>query len=120
MPKFLYTILILSVLLWWGLIKIFTTKAPDSPQIILVSVGLLFLALTLTFSIPIYFYFYKKVPNFTNLKFVYRKSFRWSGVFSLFITGVLALRAFNLATPINLTLFLILCAMIVLYLRGKR
>jgi hypothetical protein len=120
MPKFIYTVTLLGSLFWWILIKILTTQPPNSTRIILLFLVLLLFTISLTLSLPIFFYLRKKSPDFTNIRFMYRKAFKMSWVYSFFLVGFLGLRAFDLASPFNITLFLILCVMIVLQRRKIR
>lgn len=115
MPKFLYTIVTFAAITWWILIKIVTKYPPEGNLLILGVLLLVFLAITSTISIPGYFFFKQKAPDFTNLRVLYRRSFKVAVITSGCITGFLTLRAFALDTALNLTLFLILCVMIVLH-----
>ena len=120
MPKFLYTILVFAALTWWGLISLLTKNPPEGTTLILSVLVLIFITLTATLSIPGYFISQSKAPEFTNLRVIYRRSLRVSLVLSSCIVGFLGLRAFALDTALNLTLYLILCVMIVLHFLSKR
>lgn len=115
MPKFLYTVVTFAAITWWVLIKIVTKYPPEGNLLILGVLLLVFLAIASTVSIPGYFFFKRKAPDFTNLRVLYRRSLKVSFVAAGCITGFLVLRAFALDTALNLTLFLILCVMIVLH-----
>ena len=112
MPKFLYTVLVFAALLWWALLRILVDRAPDNTWVILLFLIVLFITLTLTLSLPFYIFFHRKAPEFANLRFLYRKSLKWSSLTGFLITGVLGLRAFNLGTLLNLGLFFILCVVV--------
>ncbi len=105
MPKFMYTIFVISGVAWLSFYRFITHIPPDSYFRIVLFNVLLILSLTLTFSIPIYFYFHYKAPTFTNLRFLYRKSLRWSLFFAAGIVFVVVLKIFELDTPLNLILF---------------
>jgi len=125
MPKFLYTIIFLMVTFWtllvrhWFLVDPLPDGITDS-NAILIFLLLLFLALITTLSVPIYYFFHKKAPTFSNLRFLYRKSLKWSTFFSFGIVLFLGLRAFNLDTIINIFLFLVTYVLMFLQLRSSR
>jgi len=108
MPKFLYTIIVLALILWIWCIRVLSTVPPDSLTNILQFLISFFMALALTLSIPAYFFFYKKAPTFTNLKQLYRRSLKWSVFLAFGFTAVVGLKAFGSLTPLNLLLFVIL------------
>lgn len=125
MPKFLYTIIILIVIFWTLLVRqmFLVNPLPEGVQdvnAVLMFLLLLFLALNTTFSIPTYFILHKRAPTFSNLRFLYRKSLRWSTFLSFGIVFYLGLVVFKLDTYINTFLFLVTYVLIFLQLRSSR
>jgi hypothetical protein len=120
MPKFIYTIIVLTLLSWLGFYRYISTTEPESLFRIITFLLIAFIALTLTISLPIYFYQHAKVPAFSNLKFLYRRGLKWSAYFSFGIVFLAALWIFDLANIINVALFIILYVLIFTQLRGRR
>jgi len=125
MPKFLYTILFLMITFWTLLMKHWFLVDPipegkTDVNAVLIFLLLLFLALITTLSIPIYYFFHKKAPTFSNLRYLYRKSLKWSTFFSFGVVLYMGLRAFNLDTAINTFLFLVMYILMFLQLRSSR
>jgi hypothetical protein len=120
MPKFLYTIIVLSTVFWALFVRHVYYTEPDSLERVLIFLLLLFLALMSTLSLPIYFYFHAKAPTFSNLRFLYRKSIKWSTYIALGVVFYLGLDAFNLDNIVNVTLFLIVYILAFLQMRTKR
>lgn len=120
MPKFLYTIFLLAFTLWVSWFRILLYTTPNSALNIFTFLFLFFASITITTSIIFYFFSYKKAPDFTNLRLMYRKTLKWSSLTGFIITGLMGFRAFELFTPINVALFLLLCAMIAVQIRGPR
>src|SRR3989344_1281597 len=107
MPKYLYTIIALALVFWFWLWKYLNATPPDTFLNIFTGLGIAFTALALTLSIPFYLYFYKKAPTFSNLKMVYRRSFKRGLFFSAAIIFYLALRIFNLSNVFTIGLLVI-------------
>jgi hypothetical protein len=120
MPKFLYTVILAAVGLWVLVGSTMINTRPDSTGRILYFLLLVCLAVTLSVSIPVYLYFFKKAPTFTNLRFLYRKGIKWGLYVGSLTAMFLGLRAFNLATTLNLALLAIFYVMIFLQFRGQR
>jgi len=87
---------------------------------VLIFLLLLFLALITTLSIPIYYFFHKRAPTFSNLRYLYRKSLKWSTFLSFGLILYMGLRAFNLDTTINTFLFLVMYVLMFLQMRSSR
>ena len=101
MPKFLYTVFlatILSCIYVWNILV--NTKPESTTQIVmfLITLGL---AVGLVLSIIIYFLLLNRSPNFTNLKYLYRKSLKIGLVISSGVTLYLGLRAASLDNILN-------------------
>jgi hypothetical protein len=120
MPKFLYTIILLAALFWGLFIRHAYLTEPNSLDNVLIFHMLLLLALMLTLSLPIYIYFHIKAPTFSNLRFLYRKSIKWSTYLSLGVISFMILRAFRLDNIVNISLFLIMYVLAFLQMRTKR
>lgn len=120
MPTFMYTVIFASIMLWAFLYRFMGTVAPDGFSNIFTFLALLFLAVSLTLSMPIYFYLQAKAPTFSNLRYLYRKSLRWSMFLALGPVFYLGLRAFNLDNLINTILYFVLYLLVFLQLRTKR
>lgn len=120
MPKFIYTIILLSLLSWLELYHYISHTAPDTLYKIVFFLFILFVALALTFSLPIYLIFHVRVPSFSNLKYLYRRSLKWALFLSFGVSFSAALWIFNLANLVNLALFVILYALVFMQLRGRR
>jgi len=108
------------VLFWALFAKHVFYVEPNSLDAILIFHLLLFLALMSTLSLPFYFYFHVRAPTFSNLRFLYRKSIKWSTYLAFGIVSFMILRAFNLDNIVNITLFLIMYVLAFLQMRTKR
>lgn len=106
MPKFLYTIIALAIISWVYWVNLLTQSAPDSRVKIvqfLISLGI---ALSFTLSLAVFVILIKKSPNFTNMKYLYRKSLKISVTIASGIILYLGLRAYSLANILNTLLLL--------------
>jgi len=119
MPKFMYTIIILTLMFWGIWINRLNNSKPDSTLNILIFLGLLFFSLILSFSIPIYFYLYKKASTFTSLRLIYRRSLKWSLFFSSGIVLLLTLKAFSAMSFVNAGLLIVLYAAVLMHFKKK-
>lgn len=119
MPKFLYTVIFLNIISWgtWAY-RLINTK-PDSTFNILIFLATFFTSLSLTLSLPIYLYFHKKAPNFTNVRFLYRKSLKWSLFFSSGILLLLTLKAFGVMNTLNAGLLIIIYITVFMHFKKK-
>ena len=120
MPKFLYTVVLLSVLAWLGIVRYVFKVPPETFTNIFGFLILLFVAIALTISIPVYFFLHRRAPTFSNLRYLYRKSFKWGAFLSFGITFILGLRAFSLDNGINVFLFVLLYVLLFTQIRTKR
>jgi hypothetical protein len=112
MPRFMYTIIFLSCVLWLVTGVWVFMVTPDSITKIFVLLFIIFCAISLSLSVPIFFAEIKRAHHHGLEKPTYRRSLRLSMFIGLFITGTLGLKAFNLVNVINVILFLILCGTI--------
>ena len=120
MPKFIKFVVVLAVLLWVWLAFLVLKTLPNSYVSIFLFLGVLFLALSFTISLPFYFIYCKKLPNFTNLKLLYRKSLKWGMFISFGVVGLLFLKALNLINLLNSGLFGLLWIGIFFQIKGKK
>jgi len=120
MPKFIVFMLVLTVFLWGCLAYLIFSTLPSTYTNIFMFLGVLFLCLGLTLSFPFYFIYTKQLPNFTNLKMLYRKGLKWGMFISFGITGLLFLKALNLINLLNAGLFGLLWVGIFFQIKGKK
>lgn len=120
MPKFIKFVGVVTILLWSLFIFLVLSTLPNSYTNIFMFLSVLFLCLGFSFSFPFYFIYTKKLPNFTNLKLLYRKGLKWGMFISFGITGLAFLKALNLINPLNAGLFILLYIGIFFQIKGKR
>ena len=120
MPKFIYTVIVLTLFSWLGLYRFLITTEPESLFRIITFFIIAFCVLSLTASLPVYFYYHARAPSFSNLKFLYRKGLKWSGYFSFGVIFLAALWVFELMNVVNVGLFLILYVLIFTQIKGRR
>lgn len=120
MPKFLYTIVVASIASWIGFYSYLTSTSPDTFTDILIFLGILLFALVMTLSLPIYYILHKQAPTFSNLRFLYRKSLKWSLFFSFGLVFLMGLRAYGLDNLVNVTLFVIFYFLLYIQIFNKR
>ena len=87
-------------------------KSPDSMLSIIAFLIIFFGFLAFLLSYPYYFYFIRKKHYKGLEKKVYRISLKWGAFTAFIIVCVMGLKAFTILTPLNLILFLSLCAAI--------
>ena len=119
MPRFLYTMAGLDLILWILWFRILVKIRPESPVNIIIFLSVLFAALTLLLSLPIYKRLHKKSPQFTNLRVIYRRSLKWAMFYGGAITILMALRAFKVINPVTLGLFAVLIITIFYHMKKK-
>lgn len=95
MPNFMYTIIFVAGVSWFGWYKFLMTKPPESVFHIIIFLILLLIAASLSLSVPIYFVLVGKSDYFSDLNKVYRKALKWGIFIGLIITVFLAIRAFT-------------------------
>lgn len=117
MPKFLYTVILLVVILWGIVYRLVNGFSPESSLIVLLFLVVLFFALALTLSIPVYVVLLKRAPRFTVLREIYRKAIRISLYISFGIILMLILRWLNLFNPITFVLFIAFYLLTFIHLR---
>ena len=119
MPKFIYTITFVSVLLWVLVVWLINHFVPDNFLIIFMFLGIIFCALSVSLSLPLYGYFHKKATSLTNLKLIYRRSIKWGVFLAIGITGTLFFKAFDLINIFNYGLFLLLYAFLFSWFKSR-
>jgi len=120
MPKFIKFVGVLTILLWSLLITLVFTTLPNSYTSIFMFLVVLFLCLGFTLSLPFYFIYTKKLPNFINLKLLYRKGLKWGMFISFGVVCFLFLKALNLINLLNIGLLLLFYIGIFFQIKGKR
>ena len=120
MPKFLYTVIFANLALWFLWARHLLQTKPETPLNIITFLLLLFGAISLTLSILFYFYFHIRAKDFTNLRFLYRKGLKWGIYLSSCFVGFLAMRAFKIASLVNLGLFIVLYIVIYFQMKKRR
>ncbi len=101
MPRFLITVIIISIAFILGFIAVITKTAPDSTKNITLFFIFLWASLTFSLSIPIYLIKYKLAPRLANLRTLYRSAFKISVFASTSITGIGLLKVLGALTPLN-------------------
>ncbi len=120
MPKFIYTIILSSLILWILLLRKVTFTQPNTTTSVIEFLLLLFLALTSTLSLAFYVIYYKKAPKFTNLKHIYRKSLKWAGFIGLYVAAIASLKAFKVLNIVDFLILTILFYITYAKLKKKR
>ena len=120
MPKFLYTVLIASAVLWGALFKFMDSFEPTEAATISIFEILLTVTLTVTFSVPVFILLYKRAPIHTNLKPLYRKSLKWAGFFASGVVLAVLLKILNVLTYLNFILLVLLYFVVFRKLMSKR
>ncbi|OGC46535.1 hypothetical protein A2V49_00620 [candidate division WWE3 bacterium RBG_19FT_COMBO_34_6] len=120
MPKFIYTVILFCIILWAIIVRYAFSTPPITFFKIAVLLTILFFALTFTISLPFYLYFHTKAPTFSNLRFLYHRSFKWGAFLSFGITFYFGLKAFNLDSLLNTVLFFVFYLLLFIQLRTKR
>lgn len=90
---------------------------PDSSRHILFFMLSLFVSIGISLTAGIFMYLNYRASLFMDRHVIFKKSLRYGYFLGFFITGILTLRAFDLATPLNYFLFTFLC--LVLYKQFK-
>lgn len=109
MPKFFYTVIVVALMAWTWLFILGSEIVPDSGAHVLVFMFSLFIAIGITLTCGMFMYFNYRASLFMNRHILFRKSLKYGYFMGFFITGILTLRVFELATPLNYFLFSLLC-----------
>ncbi len=120
MPKFLFTVISISVILWVFVVFLINIISPDNLVNVFLLLFVLGIALSHSFSIPLYYYFHKRASAMTSLKMVYRRSVKWSIFLAFGVCATLMFKAFDLINILNYGLFLVLYASLFFWLKSKR
>ena len=94
MPKFIYTLGIIDLLLWVIIIKTMKTNPPESALIILIVLIMLYIALSLTTSLT-YFVIKIKTTKITKPRERYRKVLKKSLYINLIVLTFFLIKAFT-------------------------
>lgn len=120
MPRFFYTVVFATFLAWIGVLFVGSQTLPDSTAHIVVFMLGVFIAMALTISVLAFLFFNARASVFMNRHLLYRKSLKYGFFASFCILGVLVLRALQLGSIINYTLFGLLCLILYGQLKSKR
>ena len=107
MPKFLWTVIVLTASILAALILTISKTSPENTKNIAFFLIELFLFLTLLFSFIFYIVNYKRAPKYSDLRNIYRASIKPSLFLSTFITGTAVMKVAKALTPLNFILFTI-------------
>lgn len=118
MPKFLYTVIFLNLILWISVILFIFKIPPNSNLLIIIFLILLFITLVHTFSLPIYFL--KRKTKFLTKREIYRVNIKYSVLVSLIIITYLFLKAFKLFNIWGILVSLILLTYVCLKIFRKK
>lgn len=91
MPKFLYTIIVLALLLWYLLVVFMDSNAPDSYSKILFALGVFMAAFSLTLSM-VFFHIKSKKRPLQDKRKAYRDSLKLGVLVSGFVTFFLVVK----------------------------
>lgn len=106
MPKFLYTIILGTIISGVYFANLLLNTSPESTSRIFLFLAVLGIFLTLLLSLIFYFVLKNESPNFSNLRYIYRKAFKIGVILSSGIVLYLGLKAFELATVLNVILLI--------------
>jgi len=120
MPKFFYTVLAGALIAWTWLFILGSEIAPDSGIRITIFMFSFFIAIGITLTCGVFVYFNYRASLFMNRHILFRRSLKYGYFVGFFITGILSLRAFELATTLNYILFIVLCLVLYKQFRGNR
>jgi predicted cobalt transporter CbtA len=108
MPKFLITVIAVVLASAGGLAYLVFFTSPENKILLALFFILSFIFLSHLISIPTYFYLYKNAPRMTELKALYRNSYKISAFFSSFVVFIAVLRTFHAFNALNLLLLCVL------------
>jgi len=120
MPKFFYSVILILLIAWGGLIALILKGSPDTYPSIFLFLFMLFIALGFSLSIPFYIYLKRKTPEFTNINLLYKKGLKYGMFVAFGLTGLAFLRAFRILSLLNIGLFMLLYLGIFYQLKSKR
>ena len=120
MPKFFYTVIVGALMAWTWLFILGSEIVPDSGIHILVFMFSFFIATGITLTCTTFVYFNYRASLFMNRHILFRRSLKYGYFMGFFITGILTLRVFELATALNYVLFTILCLVLYKQFKGSR
>ena len=120
MPKFFYSVILILLLSWGGVILLVLKGSPDTYPSIFSFLIVFFISLGFSLSIPFYSFLKRKTPEFTNINLLYRKGLKYGMFIAFGITGVAFLRAFRILSLLNVGLFVLLYLGIFYQLKSKR
>ncbi len=121
MPRFIKSAIIFSLILWvlWFYF-LFFGLSPSSYKEIFIFLGVLFLAVGVSLSLPFYSIYKKKYKNFTDMRILYKRALKYGFLISFGFVGLALMRAFNIITVLNISLFALLYIGIFMQIGGRR
>ena len=120
MPRFLYSVIFVTLLLWGTIIYMIFNIPPASIILICLFLVLMFFGFSTLVSFPIYFTFVKKTKHNPEYRTLYRKSFRWGLLIGFGLACLLFLKVFNLINLVTIALFLLFYSVLLYQMRYNR
>jgi hypothetical protein len=120
MPKFVYTIILISMLFWGYLYYLIDRTLPETLFNIFWMLLILSFALASTLSVPFYHLVKRNHSEMRDQRLLFRKSFKWGFFISFGVVGLLTLSAFDLFNAVNVTLYAIFYLALLYQIRSKR
>lgn len=117
MPKFFYTVILATLAAWAGVFIVGSEIVPDSSPHILIFMFSLLVAVGISLTACVFVYLNRRASLFMDRHVLFKKSLKYGYFLGFFIVGILTLRVFDIATPLNYFLFTFLC--LVLYKQFK-
>src|SRR5687768_7656714 len=120
MPKFIYTFIVSTLVLWVVVLFLGANISPDSGINIFIFLFGLFLGFGMTFTILSFLFFSRKFHIYATPRVLVRKAFKWGFYASFGLTSLLTLKAFDLLTILNTILFLVIYFVLFNQFRSSR
>ncbi|MBN1162862.1 hypothetical protein JXA34_03930 [Patescibacteria group bacterium] len=119
MYNFLYSVIIVNIVLWVCVLLVLLFVPPNTFINIFVFLFLAMLAIGVTASLSI-FKFRTSKQQWSGPRLLFRKSLRWGIFVGFFVAGTLGFKAFDLINPLNYGLFMLINLGIYFWLRSIR
>lgn len=120
MPKFLYSIYVITLFMWSILAFLLFNTSPNNYPSIFIFLFVLYGALGFTLSLPFYYFLTFKFPNFTNPNILYKRALKWGLYISSGVAIFLLLKSLDLLNLLNGGLFILLYIGFFFQLKGKK
>lgn len=118
MPKFIFTVLFVTIVSWAAWVFVVLEVSPTSTKSFIAFFTSFFVALTGSVAIVL-FTFEKGTRNTTNIKEIFRNCLRKGGMFSGFFVGSGVMRLEGILNWVNVLLFALLLILIEAYFMAK-